>query len=215
MYFSAKSDQFFLEPCLYGLMLSYRQAGGQREALEAGCLWMLDNGAFSGNFDEDRWTKQMINLSPFAEQCRGVVAPDAVILDSGGNFVRGDWKGTRDRLVYYAPFIRALGFPVAYALQDDHPPDDVPWDLFDVLFVAGTTEYKEGAAAEHIARLAIARGKRVHIGRVSSARRIRITWYADSWDGTTFRYGKRDEKMRLFREAITETATKNNQWRLL
>ena len=54
MYFSGRAKEFFRDECLYGLMLSYRQTGGQQRALDAGCLWMLDNGAFSGNFDESR-----------------------------------------------------------------------------------------------------------------------------------------------------------------
>lgn len=214
MYFSGRATEFLNHPDLYGLMLSYKQTGGQQKALDAGCLWMLDNGAFSGNFDEPRWLGQMGALLPYSAQCRGIVAPDAVILNRAGKFVKGDWKGTRERLDRYSPIIRGFGLPVAYALQDDHPIDSIPWPLFDVLFIAGTTEYKESIDVELIAREAKRRGKAVHIGRVSSERRIKITWWANSWDGTTFRW-QPDEKHRIISGAIEKINTTFNQWRLI
>ena len=56
MYFSGRAAEFFRDSDLYGVMLSYKSTGGQQRALDMGCFWMLDNGAFSGNFDEPRWT---------------------------------------------------------------------------------------------------------------------------------------------------------------
>lgn len=215
MFFSALASQFLeLSRTLYGLMITYKQTGGYKKALDEGCLWMLDNGAFSGNFDEERWLKQLKTLAPYASTCRGIVAPDAVILRDG-KFVKGDWRGTAERLERYSPMIRAYGLPVAYALQDDHPPQAVPWDLFDVLFVAGTSEYKESVAAERIAKEAKERGKRVHIGRVSQVRRMDLTWWADSWDGSTFKYGDRTEKHLRFSRAIARYNQGANQYRLL
>lgn len=214
MYFSGRAKEFIEHGDFYGLMLSYKPTGGQKLALSLGCLWMLDNGAFSGNFDEGRWVKQMDRLCQNAATCRGVIAPDAVIL-SGGKFVKGDWQETRKRLEYYSPLIRSFGLPVAYALQDDHPLNEVPWPLFDVLFIAGNTEYKESIEAERIGREAKVRGKWVHIGRVSSVRRMNLTWWADSWDGTTFKYGDRDDKHRLFSGAVERYDNGGNQWRLV
>jgi hypothetical protein len=213
MYFSGLSSQFFSCPARYGLMLSYRQTGGQQTALAQGCLWMLDNGAFSGNFNEERWIGQMEKLRPYGDQCRGIIAPDAVILDAGGRFVRGDWQGTLDKLHHYSPLIRAFGYPVAYALQDNHPLERITWELFDVLFVAGSTDYKESVEAERIGKEAKGRGKLVHIGRVSSVRRLKLTWWADSWDGTTFRWDSQ-AKLRMFNKALPAIKD-GGQWRLL
>lgn len=214
MYFSGRATEFFRDSTLYGVMLSYKATGGQKRALDNGCLWMLDNGAFSGNFDEPRWLKQVGKLLPYSEQCRGIVAPDAVILDKAGKFVKGDWHKTLQRLERYSPIIRGFGYPVAYALQDDHPLEEMPWHLFDVLFVAGTTKYKVSAQVEQIAKEAIRLGRRVHIGRVSSEKRVLITWWADSWDGTTFKW-QPDKKHRLISGAISKIRTNCNQWRLI
>ncbi len=214
MYFSGRAAEFFRDSDLYGVMLSYKSTGGQQRALDNGCLWMLDNGAFSGNFDEPRWLGQMGRLLTHSEQCCGVVAPDAVILDRAGKFEKGDWYGTLQRLERYSPIIRGFGYPVAYALQDDHPLEEMPWWLFDVLFVAGTTEYKESVQVEQIAKEAIRFGKRVHIGRVSSAKRISLTWWADSWDGTTFKWDE-DDKHRIISGAISKIRANCNQWRLI
>lgn len=214
MFFSGKAQEFLDRGDAYGLMLTYRATGGQQKALDFGCLWMLDNGAFSGNFHETRWLKQLDSMAKYAATCRGVIAPDAVIL-SNGKFVKGDWQGTKQRLEYYSPLIRFVGLPVAYALQDDHPYDEIPWPLFDVLFVAGTSEYKESVQVERIAKEAKRQGKLVHIGRVSQVRRMDLTWWADSWDGTTFKYGDRDEKHTRFTNAIRRYDAGANQWRLL
>lgn len=216
MYFSAKAQEYLeRDSTRYGLMLSYKPTGGQDVALKSGCLWMLDNGAFSGNFNEGRWMKQMESLaSSYATTCRGIIAPDAVIF-SNGKFVKGDWEETRARLKYYSPLIRSFLLPVAYALQDDHPLDEVPWGMFETLFIAGTSEYKESAQVEAIAKKAKQRGKWVHVGRVSQVRRMDLTWWADSWDGTTFKYGDRQEKHVRFTSAMLRYETGFNQWRLL
>lgn len=188
MYFSGRATEFLQHGNQYGVMLSYKITGGERAALELGALWMLDNGAFSGNFEPERWRRRMGKLSRYADTCRGVIVPDAVILDANGDFVRGDWWGTLDRLMEYAPMVAGAGLPIAYAVQDDHPIDAIPWDEIDVLFIAGTEAWKQSFAVEQIAIEAKRQGKRVHIGRVSSERRIKATWFADSWDGTTFKW---------------------------
>lgn len=214
MYYSGKSAQFFNRPELYGLMMSYKVTGGQQKALDAGCMWMLDNGAYSGNFDEARWFKQLIKYKPYKQNCKGVVVPDRVILNDSGDFVKGDWKGTLERLIYYSPFVRLNGYTVAYALQDDHDINAIPWPLFDVLFVAGCDAYKESIEVERIARLAKEKGKGVHIGRVSQLRRIRLTWWADSYDGTTFKW-EEQVKHKRFDGILSGEKPMVKQWRLL
>jgi len=216
VYLSGKTSEFLEWGGRYGVMLSYRKTGQQDLALELGCKWMLDNGAFSGKFNERKWIQQMESLTPYKNNCLGAIAPDAVILDSNNNFVKGDWQKTLDRLHHYAPIIKSLGLPVAYALQDDHPLDCVPWDLFDCLFVAGTSEWKETSVlCEQICLEARSKGKWVHIGRVSSYKRMRLTWYADSWDGTTFKYGDKQEKNIRFSNAMEDNKKKYNQLRMI
>jgi hypothetical protein len=214
MYYSGKSTQFFNKPTTYGLMMSYKGTGGQQKALDSGCLWMLDNGAYSGNFDEGKWLEKLVKYIPYAENCRGIVAPDAVILDENGEFLKGDWVETLKRLHFYSPKIRLHGYPVAYALQDDHEVNAIPWPLFDVLFVAGCDAYKESIEVERIARLAKEMGKGVHIGRVSQLRRIRLTWWADSYDGTTFIW-EESVKHKRFDGILSGEKPMVKQWRLL
>ncbi|MFE9881935.1 hypothetical protein [Streptomyces sp. NPDC005784] len=87
--------------------------------------------------------------------------------------------------------IRALGIPVAFAAPDGSENGLIPWGAFDVLFLAGSTEWKTSPAAH---RLALeARGHRlgVHMGRVNSRRRLRIAqaFGCTSVDGTYLAYG--------------------------
>jgi hypothetical protein len=82
--------------------------------------------------------------------------------------------------------------PAAYAAQDGcDAPGLLPWDSFDVLFLAGSTEWKLSPVAEQLAREAKARGKGVHIGRVNSRIRLGIAeWFGcDSADGTYLAFG--------------------------
>ncbi|WP_329407310.1 hypothetical protein OG802_04130 [Streptomyces sp. NBC_00704] len=82
--------------------------------------------------------------------------------------------------------------PAAYAAQDGcDTPGLLPWDDFDVLFLAGSTEWKLGPVAERLAREAKARGKGVHMGRVNSRIRLGIAeWFGcDSADGTYLAFG--------------------------
>ncbi|MEV1088890.1 hypothetical protein [Streptomyces microflavus] len=88
--------------------------------------------------------------------------------------------------------IRQLGVPAAFAAQDGcDQPGLLPWDSFDVIFLAGSTEWKLGPVAERLAREAKARGKGVHMGRVNSRSRLGIAeWFGcDSADGTYLAYG--------------------------
>ncbi|MEI5602948.1 hypothetical protein, partial [Streptomyces brasiliscabiei] len=88
--------------------------------------------------------------------------------------------------------IRDLGVPAAYAAQDGcDAPGLLPWDDFDVLFLAGSTEWKLGPVAEQLAREAKARSKGVHMGRVNSRIRLGIAeWFGcDSADGTYLAFG--------------------------
>jgi len=62
---------------------------------------------------------------------------------------------------------------------------------FDVFFIGGTTGWKLGPATARLAAQARALGKPVHMGRVSSLKRIRYAAHIGcaSADGTFLRFG--------------------------
>jgi hypothetical protein len=87
--------------------------------------------------------------------------------------------------------IRELDIPAAFAAQDGaQRPGLIPWDEFDVLFLGGSTEWKTGPIAQQLAAEAKARGKRLHMGRVNSRRRLGLAaWIGcHSVDGTFLTY---------------------------
>lgn len=177
MYLSGRTQQFFDKPDLFGCMFSYKKTGRQNEALQAGCYWMLDNGAFTGNFVFDKWVMMLLSMRAYVNTCIGIVIPDHPY----------DAEKTLVDFERYAPLVKALGFPVALATQNGMKPSDVPWDDIDVLFVGGDDAHKRGPEARRLINEAKSRLIWVHVGRVSSGRAIGQHWPdADSWDGTTF-----------------------------
>lgn len=116
------------------------------------------------------------------DSCLFAVAPDLPF----------DAAGTLAESKPWLPRIRSLGIPAAFAAQDgSEKPGLLPWDDFDVLFIAASTEWKTGRHAERIAREAKARHKSVHMGRVNSRQRMAIAeWFGcDSVDGTYLAFG--------------------------
>lgn len=133
---------------------------------------------------------------PFRKNCLLCIIPDFLYYLPNKQ-VRGDWQKTLERFYLYQSVVKRLGFPVAFATQDGMPLDRMPWSLFDVLFIGGSNNHKRGKEAETLALEAKVRGKRVHVGRVSSVSKMRGLWsWADSWDGTTFKFepDSREEK---------------------
>lgn len=146
-----------------------------------GVTWCADNGAFSDRWDQDTWWAWLQAKADRADTCAFAVAPDVV----------GDAAATLDRSLPWMPRIRALGYPVAFVAQDGLEDLPVPWDEFDVLFIGGTTTWKLGPHPRRLAAEAKARGKRVHMGRVNSYRRLRYAEAigCDSADGTFLTFG--------------------------
>jgi hypothetical protein len=199
MYFSATTRQFFKRPDLFGVMFNTAQrTGKQSEALEADCKFMVDNGIFSNKWDEKHWLTELVYwFLPYRDNCYGVIIPDYLYYLED-NTVRGDWQRTLDRFFIYQPVIKRLGFRTAFATQDGMPLDLVPWENFNTLFIGGSNYHKRGVEAEILALEAKKRGKWVHVGRVSSVGKMKQIWYwADSYDGTTFRFAPDDKEEKL------------------
>lgn len=151
-------------------------ASGNR--VEAGREWCADNSVFAGKYPgDDAYLAWLTNLLPVAEGCRFVVAPDVV----------ADALATLARSLPMLSKIRDLGFPVAFVAQDGlEYLNGIPWHLFDVLFIGGTTEWKLGPVVRGLVCEAKEQGKWVHMGRVNSHMRLRYALQigCDSADGT-------------------------------
>lgn len=161
----------------------------QGNVVPEGCLIGGDNGCFGEGYPgDDGWFYWLDNrVGRYgAERFAFAVAPD----------VPFDAAGTLRKSLPHLARIRELGVPAAFAAQDGCDELGIPWDDFDVLFLAGsagrgTPNWKIGPVAEALSREATERGKWVHMGRVNSLHRLRIAeWFGcKSVDGTYIAYG--------------------------
>lgn len=157
----------------------------QGNRIPDGALYACDNGRFGKGWPgASAWwawlTHTVVRYG--ADRCLWAVAPDVPM----------DATATLAESTPWLPSIRELGVPSAFAAQDGaEAPGMVPWDDIDVLFLAGSTEWKTGPAAARLATEARARGLSVHMGRVNSARRLRLaSWFGcDTADGTYLAFG--------------------------
>jgi len=156
----------------------------QGNLIPEGALYACDNGKFGKGWPgAEAWYGWLARTVARygADRCLWAVAPD-VPFDAAGTLIES---------VPWLAQIRALGIPAAFAAQDGCDELGIPWDHFDVLFLAGTTEWKIGPVAARLSREARDRGKAVHMGRVNSRRRLAIAeWFGcDSADGTYLAFG--------------------------
>lgn len=164
----------------------------QGNRIPDGALYACDNGKFGKGWPgADAWytwlTRTVAKYGP--DRCLWAVAPD----------VPFDAAGTLAESLPWLAKIRALGIPAAFAAQDGCDVLGVPWDDFDVLFLAGSTEWKVGPVAERLSREAKERGKAVHMGRVNSRQRLQTAeWFGcDTADGTYLAFGPDKNLARL------------------
>jgi hypothetical protein len=155
---------------------------GNKDPLER-VPWGADNGCFSQGdaFDEDAWFRWLDSKEGAWSQLLFATAPDVIF----------DPVGTLERSLSVLPRIRERGIPAAFVLQDGVRPDQVPWDAVDVVFVGGSTEFKLSEKAYWIVGLARSLGKKAHLGRVNSFRRLKAANVSafDSADGTYLKFG--------------------------
>lgn len=146
-------------------------------------LWAADNDCYTkgATFDLDNYLDWLHQLSPFAPRCLFASAPD-VVGDAAAT-----WARSRDVL----PTLRHLGYRAALVGQDGLALAAVEWAAFDCLFIGGSAAWKESPEAVAAGQAAFTRGKWVHMGRVNSARRLRIAVRArcGSVDGNKLAFG--------------------------
>ena len=183
LYLSTPSSPAVREAMSAGL-IGCMTTPNQGNRIPAGAWWAADNGKFGSHYVGDdawlSWLCKKVRLYGH-DECLFAVAPD----------VPFDAAATLASSLKWLAMIRALDIPAAFCAQDGaHEPGMVPWSEFDVLFIAGSSAFKEGEHARALAAEAKTRGKRVHVGRVNSQRRLRIAegYGADSCDGTFLRY---------------------------
>ena len=193
LYLSTPSSQTVRRAMSAGL-IGCVTTPGQGNRIPEGAQWAADNGKFGSHYVGDdawfSWLRKKVR-DYGRERCLFAVAPD----------VPFDAAATLAASLKWLPMIRVLDIPAAFCAQDGtHEPGMVPWSEFDVLFIAGPTAFKEGEHARTLAAEAKVRGKQVHVGRVNSARRLRIAqgFGADSCDGTFLRYGPDKNLPKIF-----------------
>ena len=151
-----------------------------------GMRYALDNGAWSAfvqqqPFDEEAF---LVALEKLGEGADWIVLPDIV---AGG-------LASLDFSLKWKERLRGMPTRMLIAVQNGMQIDDVASLLCPAvgIFIGGTTEWKE-ATAHAWGSLARRRHCHLHVGRVNSARRIRICAAAgaDSFDGSgVSRYSK-------------------------
>jgi hypothetical protein len=157
---------------------------GYRTHIEDYAAWAADNACFNhpDSFSTPAFLDWLGSFSgPHRDTCLFAVAPDVV----------GDAAETIRRSLPVLSLIRQLGFPAAFVAQDGLEDLEVPWDEFDWLFLGGSTEWKLSDYAGILALEAKDYGKRVHMGRVNSLKRMRIAveFGCDTVDGTYLAFG--------------------------
>lgn len=160
-----------------GAMLTPTLGAYKWALLERVKAFGCDNGCYSRGeeFDLDRYLAWLSTLTWAREKCLFATGPDVM-----GNAL-ATWERSREVL----PRIRDLGLPAALVAQDGIERMTIEWDVFDVLFLGGSTEFKLHPDRERLVSQAKARGKWVHMGRVNSLQRLRLAhdWGCDSADG--------------------------------
>jgi hypothetical protein len=155
-------------------------------------MWAGDNGAFTksaGGFSAEKFRRMLGRPELLAARstCLFIVAPDKLQVLPDGTVI-GDAAGTLEQFEPWAKEIRAAGYPVALVAQNglETMLDRVPWDLVDVLFIGGDTNWKLSDAARVCLAEAKHRGKGTHMGRVNSLTRLSkaASMLVDTADGT-------------------------------
>lgn len=152
----------------------------QGNRIPDGVRYCADNGCFGKGYPGDDAWRDWVAALPL-DRCDFVVAPDVV----------GDAAATLLRSEPHLEWLERIGAPRAFVAQDGAEIVGVPWGMFDVLFIGGSTEWKLGPEARDLVAEAKRFGKSVHMGRVNSRTRLRYAAAigCDSADGTYIAFG--------------------------
>lgn len=173
----------------------------------------IDNGCFSES-GRRRYTwpeyERIIKLAKF----QGEHLPGGVLFATARD-MPFNWEETLRLSVPVLPKIKALGVPAAIVLQNGARPDNVPWDLCDVIFLGGgpladnqNQEWKTSTHAQACVQEAKRRGKSVHMGRVNSHARLSVAseWGVTSADGTYILAEMNKRRLDAYRKAAAGNA---------
>lgn len=194
-------------------------AGGTWAKRSCYPTWAADNGCFvdaikPGSFDADGWLAWLRRVGSVG--CLWATLPDVV----------GNALATWGRSKPYVETVRELGFPVAIVMQNGLEDEPEVWAEMlaaaDVLFIGGSaeclpcgyvhpvgdrskvcpdcggrlSEWKLGKAARDLVSEALAAGKKVHMGRVNSGKRLRYAAEigCHTADGTFLKFCKKTDR---------------------
>ena len=164
-----------------------------------GLPWAADNAAFGEQWDCEAFQKAaFLKVVSAPTRPMFLTVPDVV----------ADCRATLDLFDIWQPLLALTQVPLAFVLQDGSENQQLPWNLFNWVFVGGSRKYssgqwgqgpyvewKESEAAADLIREAKRRGKRVHAGRVNGLKRLRhffdldvdtadgssLSMYPDTW----------------------------------
>lgn len=137
---------------------------------DPGVEWAADNSMYSDP-DIDRWVRWVARFDENrARRPIWVALPDIV----------GDARRTLELFEHFKLCTNEL--PRALVIQDGIQHVTVPWDDIDAIFIGGTDAFKLSAEAFNVARTANLLRKKIHIGRVNTAKRFRA-WATDPKTG--------------------------------
>jgi len=178
MYLLPHGSSMIGYPDYFGVMTTPSQR--KCLAVEEGRPWAVDNEALSREFDLERFVKFLDKMIPYASTCLFIVLPDVVAYA----------EKTLSLYWQYRKTFREYPYPLAFVAQDGIRPSWLPPD-YDVLFIGGSTEFKLGKVARDCIAKAKVDGKKVHVGRVNTARRLNYCNLvgADTVDGTCIAFG--------------------------
>lgn len=170
--------------------------------------WAIDNGVFGvakgtattpgrkwSEEDTERYLAYLERLVREVDTSNVLFATAPDVLQFSGGIPMGHAQHTWYQSGPIFERIRELGLPVALVLQDGvldaDPMHHKHWDLFDAVFIGGSDHFKLGQEAEWFISDARAHGKWVHMGRVSSMKRMKRAQEmgVDSCDGTYIGFG--------------------------
>jgi hypothetical protein len=144
--------------------------------------YAIDNGAFAAweagrPFDVEAFLGLLERLKREPVQPEWIAVPDVVM----------DREATLSQWQHWAPVVADLGVPLAFVVQDGMKAVDVPGEAA-VIFVGGSTPWKWLTLP-----MWCEQGRRVHVGRVNTARRLRqcMRLGVESCDGTGYFKGNR------------------------